>query len=152
MALPKPPGERERRNADQRKYRTITRGAVPAPPMPGAATLPRLERQVAEEYWRDLWADYGEIYTAADRHPIARLCRLHARSIAGRRGLSAQAEGELRQLENAYGASPVGRLKLMVIVKDPDGSAEGDQHVDSVVVDMDAQRRRRERMRRGEEG
>lgn len=152
MALPKPPGERVRRNTDQRQWRVLRRGAVAPPPMPGATSLTQRQRQVAQEYWDALWTEYGELFTMADRFPLARLCKLHARAQVGKRGLSAQAEGELRQLEAAFGGSPLGRLKLMVQVED--GAARGgdeDERPAGVVVDMGAQRARRARIERGEE-
>lgn len=141
---PKPEGMRERRNRDQRQWRTVTRGAVPIPPMPGETSLGRRQRAVAVEYWTALWTDLGEIYVDTDRHAIARLCRLHARSMVGR--LSAQAEGELRQLEAAFGGSPLARQRMMIRVVDPDASAPGDDDDGGSVVDMEAQRARRARI------
>lgn len=150
--LPKPPGERVRRNLDQRQWRQIQRGAVEVPPMPGAASLTRRQREVAEEYWRALWTELGALFSDADRFPLARLCRLHARAMASKRGLSAQAEGELRQLEAAFGVSPLGRLRLMVEVVDAEGAPGADSATPSgVVVDMRAQRARRARIERATE-
>jgi len=151
MALPKPPGERIRRNLDQRQWRQIQRGAVEVPPMPGASSLTRRQREVATEYWNTLWHEYGELYTPADRFPLARLCKLHARAMVSRRGLSAQAEGELRQLEAAYGCSPLGRLRLMVEVVDGEQMSSAETTPAGVVVDMKAQRTRRARIERGAE-
>lgn len=143
--LPKPEGQRVRRNLGQKHWRTITRGAVPVPPMPGATSMTKRQREVAEEYWTELWTEYGELYTSADRFPLARLCRLHARAIVGRRGLSAQAEGELRQLEQAYAASPYGRQRLMVQVAEPtEPTARADDP--AAPVDLAAQRARRARL------
>jgi len=142
---PAPPKEdgtssRVRRNLGQPQFRKVTRNAVPIPAMPGETTLTARRRQIAREYWNDLWADLGELYTNADRHPIARLCSLHSLAMVGK--LGAQAQGELRQLEAAFGGSAAARRKLMVVVVDQHGDAVGDGEPGEP-IDMNAHRERR---------
>jgi hypothetical protein len=145
-APPKADGtsSRQRRNLGQRQWRTITRGVVPIPPMPGETTLTKRRRQLATEYWTALWTDYGVLYTDSDRHPIARLCSLHSLAMLGK--LGAQAQGELRQLENNFGASPLARQRLQVQVQsavEADGKPAGDDEP----IDMAKQRERRARIK-----
>lgn len=138
---PKPEGARVRRNLGQKQWRSLERGAVPVPSMPGATQIPPELRSLARAYWRALWTDYGALYTDADRHPLARLCRLHAQAMIGK--LGAQAQGELRQLEASFGSSPLGRARLQVQISTPQAPA-GDEA--SAPVDLAAQRERRARI------
>jgi len=114
--LPKGDGQRVRRNLGQRQWTTLRRGVVKVPAMPGSTDLDADVRKVARAYWKALWTDLGEIYADSDRYPLARLCALHARVQLGKR-VGAQLQAELRQLEQAYGGSPLGRQRLMVKVE-----------------------------------
>lgn len=140
--LPKPDGTRVRRNLGQKQWRTVERGAVPVPAMPGSSRLPADVKRAAQAYWKAIWTDLGAIYTDADRHPLSRMCVLHARVQLGQR-VGAQLQAELRQLEQAYGGSPLGRQRLMVqvAVPEPDSGESS-----APVVDMAAQRERRKRI------
>lgn len=133
---------RVRRNLGQPQFRRVTRGKVKPPPMPGEANIRGVRRQIAVEYWNELWTDLGEMYTKADRFPIARLCVLHSLAMVGK--LGAQAQGELRQLEASFGGSPAARRKLwIVVVEDVTDAEDGG---DDAPIDMESHRARRARI------
>lgn len=142
--LPKPEGAR--RHPGKNQWRTLTRGAVPVPAMPGSSKLEPAVKRAAQQYWRTIWTDLGEMFTDADRFPLARLCVLDARVRVADRPPGAQLQAELRQLEQAYGVSALGRQRLMIHVQDTDGDAPGHS---ADVASMDEHRRRqRERRKR----
>lgn len=139
---PKPEGKRQRRNLGQKSWTTLERGSVSPPPMPGATTIedPSM-RRTASAYWKALWSDLGQIYTDADRFALARICILHAQAMHGR--LGAQLQTELRQLEQSFGGSPIGRMRLMVQVRDAEDVEETQG---PKVASMDAARQRKARL------
>jgi hypothetical protein len=138
---PKPEGMRVRRNAGQKNWVAIERGAVKAPPMPGATSIKdSAQRRLAQAYWKAIWADLGAIFTDADRFPLARLCKLHAQAMLGK--LGAQLQTELRQLEQSFGSNPIGRMRLMIQVVD---AAEGSTGTGPAVADLAKVRERKAR-------
>jgi hypothetical protein len=138
-ATPKPPGARRRRNAGQSQWQEL-----PAEGRKGEIPEPRTQRklgEVAERYWDTLWTSPMAVtFTDADIQPLTRLAVLvddRDRSESGE-GLieiieSAYTEGEvevvvgrfvgdgeIRQLEDRYGISPLARRRLQWEIKQGD--------------------------------
>lgn len=139
--MPKPEGQRVRRNLGQKQWRTLERGAVLVPEMPSELDAGPEVLAAARVYWTAIWTDLGQMFIDADRYPLARLCVLHARLALG---CDEKVEhSELRQLETAYGISPAARQRLMVQVAVPEPVLDGPP---ADVADMQAQRERRARI------
>ncbi len=127
-ATPKPPGQRVRRNREQSEWRQL-----PAGGRSGRAPKPRTSvvwGEFGQAYWRALWSSpMAATYTEADVFPLTRLCSLvdrrerveagdpevfAASSVDGEvtvvRGFDG--DGEIRQLEDRFGISPLARRRL----------------------------------------
>lgn len=129
-ATPKPPGARRRRNTGQSEWQQL-----PAEGRQGEIPEPRTDRElgeVAKRYWDTLWTSPMAVtFTDADIQPLTRLAvlvddRARAESAEGLleivedyHGNSVEvivgrfaADGEIRQLEDRYGVSPLARRRL----------------------------------------
>ncbi len=108
-ATPKPPGQRRRRNADQAAWRSLPAagrdGKVPA--LPGASKLGK----TARDWWATVWTSpMSNVYLAADIPALTRAAGLVAKAASGE--ASGTELGELRQLEDRFGLSPLARRRL----------------------------------------
>ncbi len=134
-ATPKPPGQRRRRNKGQSDWQQL-----PAEGRKGEIPEPRTERKlgdIARQYWETLWTSPMAVtFTDADIQPLSRLAVLvddRARSESGdglieivESNYSDEVEvvvgrfagdGEIRQLEDRYGISPLARRRLQWEIK-----------------------------------
>jgi len=127
---PKPPGQRRRRNAGQSEWQEL-----PDEGRQGEAPEPRTDRQlgeIAQRYWETLWASPMAVnFTEADIQSLTRLAVLvddRARADSGD-GLieiidtwhdgselrvlvgEFKGDGEIRQLEDRFGVSPLARRR-----------------------------------------
>lgn len=124
-ALPKPPGQRVRRNKDQPAYRQL-----PAEGRKGKAPpLPRKKpawRKSTRDRWATLWASpMATTYLDADLPALHRLAHLWDET--ERVGVGEMSPGALSQitaLEDRYGLSPKGRRQLQWEIAQGD-TAEG---------------------------
>ena len=138
-ATPKPPGARRRRNAGQSQWQQL-----PASGRKGEIPEPRTDRElgeIAQRYWETLWrSPMAVTFTDADIQPLTRLAVLvddRARSesadglveiVEDHHGGQVEVivgrfagDGEIRQLEDRYGVSPLARRRLQwEISKDAD--------------------------------
>lgn len=129
-ATPKPPGARRRRNTGQSEWQQL-----PAEGRRGKAPEPRTDRvlgEIAKQYWETLWSSPMAVtFTDADIQPLTRLAvlvddRARAESADGLLEIVEDyhgnevevivgrfaADGEIRQLEDRYGISPLARRRL----------------------------------------
>jgi hypothetical protein len=108
--LPKPPGQRVRRNLSQGSWRTLPAAEdFKRPP-----TLPNRRPgwlKATRDWWKTLWASpMASTYVAADIEPLRRLAdlvELRNRGKLGGVGLTA-----MQQLEDRFGLSPKARRSL----------------------------------------
>jgi hypothetical protein len=105
---PKPLSHRRRTNAVAGARQLDGAGRI------GAAPKPKTKTKLcatAVAYWRTIWASpMALVYTDADVFPLTRLVLLVHERDQGRG--SASADGELRQLEDRFGLSPMSRRRL----------------------------------------
>ena len=97
-------------NTEQPQWRRLRADgrAGKAPALAGSSKLPK----VARDWWRDVWrSPMAAVYVEADVPALGRACRLVARESLGE--ASATELGELRQLEDRFGLSPLARRRLM---------------------------------------
>lgn len=136
---PKPPGARRRRNLGQGQWQEL-----PADGRKGKAPEPRTDRElgvIARRYWETIWSSPMAVtFTDADIQPLTRLAVLvddRARSESAD-GLieivdawhdgselrvivgEFKGDGEIRQLEDRYGISPLARRRLQWEIKQGD--------------------------------
>jgi hypothetical protein len=106
--IPKPISQRRRRNtvAGVAKLDASGRKGVAPRPKTSISLCP-----VALDYWKTLWASpMATIYTDADVFPLTRLAILiHERETGA---AVWNADGEIRQLEDRFGVSPLARRRL----------------------------------------
>lgn len=142
MAHPKPEGARVRRNLNQKAWTTFVRGSVPAPELP-PLPLPDSQREIAEAYWLDAWAECGPAYSSSTKWQLVRLVILVAQIAAGGR-VGAQLQTEARQLEETLLLTPKSRRSAWIQIVDADQEADAGEP--APVADMDRQRARRGRL------
>lgn len=124
---PKPPGQRVRRNKDQREWVTLD-GSKRKPP-----TLPTKKPawlKSTREWWKHLWASpMSSVYSEADLDSLFRLARL--KDLEARGELKISALSALQTLEDRFGLSPKARQMLQWQVPKqtgkPAGRSKGDE-------------------------
>jgi hypothetical protein len=120
---PKHPSQRRRRNKPPVPPKSIPRNAkakrIPALPGKGWNAF-------AREYWKLIWTSpMSTTYLPADKPALVRLTQLANRVGEGTIGIGAL--GEMRQLEDRFGLSPLSRRRLQMDIVDPepaDGTGE----------------------------
>ena len=113
--LPKPPGQRVRRNKDQSEWKQLPAGGsgLTAPKLP-AKKPPYLKS--TKDKWVRLWESPMAItFTEADRIPLERMATLWDEIARG--DTSAGKLGAVQQLEDRFGLSPKGRRQLQWEIK-----------------------------------
>lgn len=116
---PKPPGQRVRRNKDQREWVTLDGTARKPPALP--AKKPTWLKST-REWWKLLWASpMASVYLEADLDSLYRLARLKDREARG--DLKDTALSSLQRLEDQFGLSPKARQNLQWQVKAQTGKA-----------------------------
>jgi hypothetical protein len=108
MTIPKPPGQRRRRNAGQHQWQELPaegrRGV--APPLPDANWLP-----TTLDWWRVIWrSPMSAVWLDADRDGLVRLAQL--RDAQHRGELPVSALGQMTTLEDRFGLNPRARRSL----------------------------------------
>lgn len=109
-ATPKPPGQRVRRNRDQKQWRGLPaegrRGKAPTLPAKRPAWL-----RATREWWTTIWASpMATAWLPADVPVLIRLARMVERELRGEAVVAELAE--MRQLEDRFGLSPRARRLL----------------------------------------
>lgn len=107
---PKHPSQRRRRNKPPVPPRTLDAKAKPkkVPVLPGQGWT-----AYAREYWKTIWSSpMATQYIAADVPALVRLTQLAERVGQGTIGVAAL--GEMRQLEDRFGLSPLARRRLSI--------------------------------------
>jgi hypothetical protein len=132
---PKPPGQRTRPNARQKDWQKLPaagrEGA--APELPNAAQIGK----PARDWWTAVWSSpMATVYLDADVPALVRAARLVAKEASGK--ASATELGELRQLEDRYGLSPLARRRLQWEIE----QAKADEKSPAVVPHSAARQRR----------
>lgn len=113
--LPKPPGQRVRRNKDQSDWKQLPAGGsgLKAPPLP---TKKPAWLKATKDKWKRLWESPMAItYVEADRIALERMALLWdeiARGNTGGGRLNA-----VQNLEDRFGISPKGRRQLQWEIK-----------------------------------
>src|SRR5690242_12012714 len=100
--LPKPPGQRRRRNAGQSQWRELPSGGRTgeAPELPGDGWL-----EDTLEWWRTIWASpMATVWVDGDLDGLRRLAAL--RDLFARGEAPATALVAIQQLEDRYGLNP----------------------------------------------
>lgn len=114
---PKHPSQRRRRNKPPVPPRTLKGQAVTGiPELPGDNW-----NDFAREYWETIWTSpmaVAGVYIKADIPALIRLAQLANRVGEGTIGTSAL--GEMRQLEDRFGLSPLSRRRLQIDITLPD--------------------------------
>ena len=113
--LPKPPGQRVRRNKEQKEWKQLPAdgSGLDAPPLPEKDPDWRLETR---EKWERLWASpMATTFTEADRIALERMALLWDEISCGKTGggrLNA-----VQNLEDRFGISPKSRRQLQWEIK-----------------------------------
>ena len=113
--LPKPPGQRVRRNKDQSEWKQLPAGGsglkAPALPTKKPAWLKSTKTK-----WERLWASpMATTFTDADGIALERMALLWDEIARG--DTSAGKLGAVQQLEDRFGLSPKGRRQLQWEIK-----------------------------------
>jgi len=106
--VPKPPGQRRRRNAGQAQWRELPAGgrSGPAPELPGEEWLPS-----TVEWWATIWASpMATVWEDADLDSLVRLARMRDEFHRGE--LPVSAFSAMQALEDRFGLSPKARRAL----------------------------------------
>lgn len=104
--LPKPAGHRRRRNSSH-VVRLPAEPGGEVPKLPGAGKLLGSTR----EWWAGVWrSPMAAVYLDADVPALVRLAGLI--DVASRGEATAALLGEIRQMEDRYGLSPMARRRL----------------------------------------
>lgn len=104
---PKHPSDRRRRNRVQTVELPADGSGLEAPELPGADDLLEWTRN----YWTGLWASpMAVVWEPMDVPALIRLARLQDRQMRGE-GTSTEL-GEIRNLEDRFGLSPMARKRL----------------------------------------
>jgi len=105
--VPKPPGQRRRRNKAVKAEQLPAISAKATPILPDSDGL--LER--TREWWKTVWSSpMAAVFLEADVAALARLASLVNRVHRGES--SARLLGEIRALEDRFGLSPLARRRL----------------------------------------
>lgn len=119
---PKPPGDRVRRNADQKGW------VQPGPRVESAPPLPERFRGEPEvqRWWDRVWSsEVAGAYLDVDVSALERGAMLVSEISSGE--FPASYLGELRQIEDRFGLTPAGRQRLMwMALRDGDAEDEPD--------------------------
>lgn len=133
--VPKAPGQRRRRNADQSKWRQLpASGRCGEPPKLPAKRPAWLKR--TREWWATIWASpMAAAWEDADVDGLVRLAEL--KDLFARGKAPATALPAMQQLEDRYGLNPKSRQQLLwQIPHDPD--AEEGQRPPATVTQLRA--------------
>lgn len=118
---PKPPGDRVRRNADQKGWGSPGPRTGPAPELPDRF---RGEPDV-ERWWKRVWgSEIAGAYLDVDVPALERGAMLVSEISSGE--FPASYLSELRNIEDRFGLSPAGRQRLMwMVAREGDEPSEG---------------------------
>jgi hypothetical protein len=117
---PKPPGQRVRRNLDQKKWKTLPAARpfkLPAVPRGWSATT--------RNWWKLIWeSPMAAVWLESDVPALLRLGNLLELQTKGK--ISAIMVGEIRQIEDRFGLSPKSRHMLQWYIPQEAGDGTGD--------------------------
>lgn len=115
---PKKDGTRRRRNKPPVQPRNLKTGDRPKEVPPLLASLEW--NDVERGYWETVWnSPMATQFIDADHPALIRLTRLASRAMQGDLGVAGM--GELRQLEDRFGLSPLSRRRLQIEIEDLPG-------------------------------
>jgi hypothetical protein len=117
---PKPPGQRVRRNVDQKQWVTLPA----AKPFKRPPTCPTRWSPATKKWWKLIWeSPMAAVWLESDIHALTRLGNLIELQAKGK--ISAIMVGEIRQIEDRFGLSPKSRRMLQLHIP-VDDAKDGD--------------------------
>jgi hypothetical protein len=118
---PKPPGQRVRRNTDQKKWKTL-----PAAKTFKRPVAPRGWSASTKNWWKLIWeSPMAAIWLESDVPALTRLGNLLELQAKGK--ISAIMVGEIRQIEDRFGLSPKSRHMLQWYIPLEDAETDLEQ-------------------------
>lgn len=129
MSARKDPGQRARRNAENRPFRVVGLPLVPAPELPErfkavvGERIARIEYPEETRRWWEHWMDspLNDGFTEHDWDYLLITATIHARVVLG---IDHRAAAELRLRESKFGVTPEDRAKLRLITVNADNAVE----------------------------